>query len=168
MGSYEQFFKTLNENGVRYVVAGGVAVVLHGYPRMTADIDLVVDLDPDAARLAIRTLTKMGLLPRVPVEPEAFADPEQRGRWIAERGMTVFNLCDPNDPLLSVDLFVEPPIPFEDLWRRSKLIELPTGDVRVASIDDLIEMKRMTGRPQDSADIEALEALRGGEATENE
>jgi hypothetical protein len=131
---------------------------------MTADIDLVVDLEPAAAELAIDTLTAMGLRPRVPVNPKAFADPVQRGKWIQERGMMVFNLYDPSDPLRSVDLFVESSIPFEELWSRAELIELPAGHVRVASIDDLIRMKETAGRPQDSADIEALEALRNGRA----
>ncbi len=160
MSFFEEFFESLNAHDVRYIVVGGLAVVLHGHPRMTADIDLVVDLDPKAAELAIRTLTGMGLHPRVPVEPEAFADAGQRQRWIDERGMMVFNLYDPKDPLRSVDLFVEPPIPFDELWSRSKLISLSSIDVRVASIEDLIEMKQSTGRSQDSTDIEALEALR--------
>ncbi len=68
----------------------------------------------------------MGLRPRVPVDPEAFADPDQRQRWIEERGMMVFNLYDPKDPLRSVDLFVQPPIPFDELWSRSRLIGLPS------------------------------------------
>jgi hypothetical protein len=80
--------------------------------------------------------------------------------------MMVFNLYDPSDPLRSVDLFVESLIPFEELWSRSKLIDLPPGEVRVASIDDLIKMKETAGRPQDSADIEALEAIRDGRAAD--
>ena len=104
----------------------------------------------------------MGLRPRVPVEPEAFADAIQRQSWIDERGMMVFNLYDPKDPLRSVDLFVDPPIPFEELWSRAELIALPSGEVRVASIDDMIKMKKNTGRALDSTDIEALEALRDG------
>jgi hypothetical protein len=162
---FEEFFRSLNHEGVRYVVVGGLAVVLHGHPRLTADIDLVVDLEPSAARLAIRTLTRMGLRPRVPVEAEAFADPSQRNHWIEDRGMTVFNLYDPNDPLRSVDLFVEAPIPFDQLWSRSELIGLPGGDVRVASLEDLITMKKEAGRPVDIADIEALEALRNERET---
>jgi hypothetical protein len=162
MGFFEDFFRSLNEDGVRYIVVGGVAVVLHGHPRLTADIDLVIDLEPAAARQAMRTLTAMGLRPRVPVEPEAFADPDERRRWIEERGMMVFNLYDPANPLRSVDLFVESPIPFDELWSRSKQISLSSGEVRVASIEDLITMKGNTGRSQDSADIEALEALRDG------
>jgi hypothetical protein len=135
---------------------------------MTADIDLAVDLTREAARRAIQALTEMGLRPRVPVEPEAFADPAQRNRWISERGMTVFNLYDPSDPLLSVDLFVESPIPFEELFKRSVRITLPSCDVRIASIEDLIAMKKTAGRPQDLADIQALEVLRDGQARRDE
>jgi hypothetical protein len=108
----------------------------------------------------------MGLQPRVPVKPEAFADPDQRQEWIERRGMMVFSLYDPGDPLRTVDLFVQPPIPFDELWSRSKLIALPTGDVRVASLDDLIRMKKTAGRPQDSEDIRALEALRDERETD--
>jgi len=165
MGMFEELFELLNQAGVRYVVVGGLAVVLHGHPRLTADVDLVVDLDPAAAELAIRTLTAMGLKPRIPVDPAAFADSVQRQAWIDERGMTVFSLYDPSNALRSVDLFVEAPFPFEDLWSRSKLISLPSGDVRVASIDDLINMKRIAGRPQDSEDIKALEVLRDEQET---
>jgi len=163
---FEELFQSLNQAGVRYIVVGGLAVVLHGYPRLTADIDLVVDLDPAAAGLAIDTLTAMGLVPRVPVDASAFADPVQRQAWIDERGMKVFSLYDPTNPLRSVDLFVEPPIPFEELWSRAKLISLPGGDLRVASIDDLIKMKEMAGRPQDSEDIKALETLRDEQETD--
>ena len=44
MSFFEDFFSALNVEGVRYIVVGGMAVVLHGHPRMTADIDLIVDL----------------------------------------------------------------------------------------------------------------------------
>ena len=104
----------------------------------------------------------------MPVDAEAFADPSQRRSWIEERGMTVFNLYDPDDPLRSVDLFVETPIPFDQLWSRSELIGLPGGDVRVASLEDLIAMKKKAGRPVDIADIEALEALRDERETRPE
>lgn len=162
MTFFEDLFRRLDGDNVRYVVVGGLAVVLHGHPRMTAGVDLVVDLEKDEATRAIRSLTAIGLRPRVPVDPEAFADPAQRTRWIEERGMMVFNLYDPSDPLRSVDLFVESPIPFHELWARSREIELPAGAVRVASIDDLIDMKKKAGRPVDSADIEALEELKRG------
>ena len=56
-------------------------------------------------------------------------------------------------------IFVEHPIPFDELWRDSQLMELGTAVVRVASIAHLIEMKRIANRPEDQLDIEALTAI---------
>ena len=46
MSTIASVFAALDEAGARYVVVGGLAVVLHGYARLTSDIDLVVDLRP--------------------------------------------------------------------------------------------------------------------------
>ena len=46
MALFEPVFRALNDTGARYVVVGGLATVLHGYARFTADADLVVDLAP--------------------------------------------------------------------------------------------------------------------------
>lgn len=156
---FEPIFDALNRAGVRYVVVGGVAVVLHGHPRLTADLDLAVDLSPAQARKAIDALLGLGLRPRAPVDPAGFADPATRSRWIAERGMRVFSMWDPEDPLRVVDLFVENPIDFEELWSRSENVPLSGTTARVASIPDLIRLKRLAGRPEDALDIEALEAI---------
>ncbi len=159
MSLFEPLFKALDEAGVRYVVVGGLAVVLHGHARMTVDVDLVVDLDEDQARRTIDALVGIGLCPRVPVNPSDFADRSVRERWIRERGMQVFSMHDPSNPLRAVDLFVDHPIPFEELWSRANEFELQETSVRVASIPDLIHMKRLAGRPQDRTDIEQLESI---------
>jgi len=159
MAVLEPLFKTLNDAGIRYVVVGGLAVVLHGYARLTVDVDLVLDLEETPARKAIETLVGMGMRPRVPVNPKDFADRSIREAWIRDRGMQVFSMFDPSNPMRVVDLFVEHPIPFEELWSRSDLFELSQTTVRVASIPDLIQLKRRAGRPQDLADIEQLEAI---------
>ncbi|HEV7731356.1 MAG TPA: nucleotidyl transferase AbiEii/AbiGii toxin family protein [Candidatus Binatia bacterium] len=161
MGLLEPLFSALNRSQVRYVVVGGVATVLHGFARLTADVDLVVDLEPAAARATIATLLAEGFQPRSPVNPYDFADPSIRARWASEKGMRVFSLRDPANPLREVDLFVESPIAFEALWGRSEAMDLGTVTVRVASIPDLITLKKMAGRPQDLVDVEALEEILG-------
>ena len=89
-----------------------------------------------------------------------FADPVVREEWLQKKHMRAFSLVDPSNPMRVVDLLLKPEVPFEDLLARS--LEALVGDtpVRVASLDDLITLKRHAGRPQDIADIEALEAIR--------
>ena len=107
---FEPIFTALNDNHVRYVVVGGLATVLHGFARLTADIDLIVDLAPDEARRAVTTLVGLGFRPRVPVDVLDYADPEIRRRWIDEKGMRVLSLWDPAQPMREIDLFVDLPI----------------------------------------------------------
>lgn len=156
---FEPIFEALEAAEVRYVTVGGVAVVLHGYARLTADLDLAVDLAPGPAREAIAVLTSIGFRPRAPVDPADFADPEVRERWVEQQGMTVFSMWDPEDPLRSVDLFVTEPIDFEELFADSLVVALEGTSARVASIEDLIRLKRIASRPIDLSDIEALEAI---------
>jgi hypothetical protein len=152
--------RALSEADVRAVVVGGVAVVLHGHPRLTADLDLVLDPTEDNVATALGVLQEQGLVPRLPVPAEHFADAETRERWRRERQLTVFALPDPQDPRREVDLFAAAPVPFEELWRCSRVVVVADVEIRVAGLDHLIAMKRETGRPQDLADIAVLERLR--------
>ena len=72
VGDIERVLSALNTEGIRYLVVGGVAVVLHGHLRTTADLDLVIQLEPDNVRRAMRALTALGYAPRAPVQAEAF------------------------------------------------------------------------------------------------
>lgn len=156
MSIFEPILARLNEEGGRYVVVGGLAVVLHGHARLTVDLDLVVDLAPEAARRTIAALLALGLRPLAPVDAFEFADSAKRREWIHDKGMRVFSLYDPEQPLRIVDLFVESPVDFEELWRDSGLVPLHSTAIRVASIPHLIRMKELAGRSQDREDVERL------------
>lgn len=163
---FEPVLERLAERGGRFVVVGGLAVVLHGHPRLTVDLDLVVDLEPEAARRTIEALTSLGLRPLARVDPFDFADAGRRRAWIEEKGPRDFSFYDPGDALGIVDLFVEPPFDFEELWANARGVELGPVKVRVASIPDLIRMKRQAGLAQDLDDIDRLQEIerrRGGE-----
>lgn len=151
--------RALRDAEVDFVVVGGVAVVLHGHPRMTIDLDVVVDLERENVQRAMEALTAVGLRPRLPVDAASFADPGQRRAWIEQRNLTVFSLHDPADPRREVDVFAEPPLPWERLVAGSTTVDVDGVDVRVASRADLITMKQAAGRPQDLADVAALQAL---------
>lgn len=137
------------------------ATILHGYVRATTDIDLIIDLQTEEVEKTIRVLTAHNFKPRAPVDPLKFADPIQRLAWWKEKGMQVFSLTRPNNPGVSVDLFAQHPIPFEDLWARSSVADLGGVAIRICALDDLIELKRRAGRPRDLDDIEKLRKIKG-------
>lgn len=159
MGRIEHVLEALSQAEVRYLVVGGVAVVLHGHLRTTLDLDLVVQLDPENLEAALRTLGDLGFQPQAPVALDSFADPRNREAWFHEKNMTVFSLWNPEQQGFAVDLFVQEPFDFPAAYERSALIQIQGSDVHVLSLEDLIAMKRAAGRPQDRLDIESLEGL---------
>src|SRR5947208_3476940 len=91
----EELLNALNAEAVRYLIVGGVAVVLHGYARATFDLDLVIDLEPSNLDRALRIFSSRGFHPRPPVAIEAFADADLRRLWIDEKNLRVFSLWHP-------------------------------------------------------------------------
>lgn len=146
-------------SGARYLVVGGVAVVLHGYPRFTADLDLAVQLDSANVKRLLRALEDLGYRPRAPVDAAKFAEEQSREEWIREKGLTVFSLWSPRFPTTEIDLFVREPFDFDRAHQRALHADLDGTIVTVAGIPDLIALKRVSGRPRDLEDIAALEAI---------
>jgi len=161
MGTYDQVYRALAAASVRYVVVGGTAVVLQGHARLTVDLDLMVDLSHQQLSAAVGALTGIGLLPRLPVDPQSFADPQTRKGWVEQRNLLVFNLFDPSSSRREVDLFATEPLPFEQVYADASTFRIADVDVRVASRRHLIAMKRLAGRPRDLDDIDVLESLDG-------
>ncbi|MFN2539122.1 MAG: nucleotidyltransferase domain-containing protein [Mycobacteriales bacterium] len=160
MGIYDDVYEAFSAADVRYVVVGGMAVVLSGHVRATVDLDVVIDLDHEPALRAMDALQQLGLLPRVPVAPADFADPEIRRTWIEDKHMQVLSFYDPNNLAREVDVFVSYPLDFELLLQHAVPTQVGEHLVPVAAAEHLIEMKRQAGRAQDLADIEALEGIR--------
>lgn len=154
-----QIFAALNAAHVDYVVVGGLAVILHGYLRATADLDLAIGLSPDNAKRGMDALGSIGLQPRLPVSLDDFADAGKRADWLRNRNMLVFPLWDPANPIRSVDVFIDEPVAFGDLLADAVIKDLQGLNVRIASIPHLIEMKRRAGRPRDLDDIDKLQQI---------
>jgi predicted nucleotidyltransferase len=153
--------KVFQDSGVRYVLVGGLAVLLHGIDRLTADVDVVVDLAPDQASRAVEGLLTAGFKPGVPVDARLFADAAVRERWRTESGMLVFSFWDPENRRPTVDLFADYPMDFELLYRDAVALPLAGVSVRVASLPHLIEIKKAAGRPKDIDDARRLAEIVG-------
>jgi hypothetical protein len=152
-------FVVLNESKIRFVLVGGLALVLRGIDRLTADVDLVIDFSTDAALGAVRALTATGYRPMAPVNPLSLADARQRAEWQATRDMKVFSFWDSTNLRPTVDVMLECAVEFEELWRDATVMNVGETPVRVASIPHLIALKQAAGRPQDILDIERLRTL---------
>lgn len=162
MGLYDDVYAAFEQAGVRYVVVGGMAVVMSGHVRATVDLDVVVDLDPAAAEQAVHALEGLGFRPRVPVSAADFADPAIRESWIRDKHMQVLSFYDPQHLAREVDVFVAYPLDFESLVARAVPTAVGHRLVPVAAPEHLIEMKRVAGRPRDLDDIEALQRIQEG------
>jgi hypothetical protein len=158
--SVEAIVGALNVANVRYLVAGGLAVVAHGYLRFTADVDLIIDLETANVMRAVASLESLGYRPRAPVAFAEFADPQKRAQWVRDKNLTVFSLYSPQHALTEIDLFVEPPLDFETAYRDAVRKEVAPGVAATfIGIQDLRRLKQRAGRPQDLLDLEKLKSL---------
>jgi hypothetical protein len=151
-------FTLLAAARIRFVVVGGLALLLHGLDRLTADVDLAIDLSTDAALEAVRALTQGGYRSMAPVDPVSLADPELRREWQATRGMKVFSFWDTTNTRPTVDVMLAPVVSFDELWADAALTRIGSVEVRIASVQHLIRMKEAAGRPQDLVDLDRLRA----------
>ena len=157
--SFEKIVRELHGEDVRFLIVGGMAVVAHGYGRMTHDLDLVLALDPDNVRRAFLALSRLGYQPRVPVTGEDFADARTRRRWIQEKNMTILNLYSESYPTTPVDLFVEEPFDFAEVYEKAVVAEVDGTEFRFVDLNTLIAMKEAAGRPVDLEDVRQLRLL---------
>jgi uncharacterized tellurite resistance protein B-like protein len=153
-------FTLLNTSGARYVLVGGLAVLMHGVDRVTADVDLVVDLAPEAAAAVIGALTASGYRAMAPVDPEQFADAAVRAGRQATNRMQVFSLWDANSQRPTVDILLSP-VEFETLWREAEIIRYRGINIRVASTPYDVTGRSETAEPPPGwGRFEDAEALR--------
>lgn len=153
---YNDVFGVLDKYKIKYVVVGGTAVNLHGVPRFTADLDLIIDLEKENALRFVSAMKEIKFIPKVPVKAEDFALEENRKKWIEEKKAVVFSFH--NTPFFdrTVDVFIDNPIKFMELYKRRETLNVSGLKISLISLDDLILLKKKANRKQDISDIEAL------------
>lgn len=155
--------QSLSDEQVRYVLVGGMAVQLHGFLRATFDIDLVLAMNDENLVRFIAVAKQYGLVPVIPVPIDSLRNASQIDQWHREKGMLAFALREPHIGGSVVDVLVRPEVPFDRLMANAVAGELFARQVWIASIDDLLTMKRIANRPKDQLDVAALEKIKRGE-----
>ena len=145
--AYKNICAQLNRNKVEYLVIGGVAVIAHGYPRSTGDVDFWY---------RPTTENYINLI-------AAFKD---LGVDTSDLDKVVF---DPNKSFLRIPALgikteflpqVKGQTKFVDAYKRSKIFDLEGISIAIIGYDDLIRIKRDTNRPKDLGDVDELEKRR--------
>jgi hypothetical protein len=159
---FKAILRLLNDAGVRFVVIGGVAMHLHGANNFTLDMDISFSRERENTKaLASALETQNARLRGMPPELPCVIDAQ------ILRNTTNLTL---ETALGDFDLLASPEgvDSFEGLWDRAVVMNVDGMMVRVASIEDLIAMKRVADRPKDREHIMELEALRRLKESESE
>jgi hypothetical protein len=142
---YKDLLSAFQAHGVKYLIVGGYAVILHAQPRFTNDIDLFIKADPANAEATYAALSDFGA-PLQGIRPEDFTDRN-----------TFFRFG--RDPR-GFDILPEVPgVEFDAAWERrvQTTLDPDTGlKAFFISRDDLIAAKLAAARPQDLADVDAI------------
>ena len=135
-------FSSLQRHKVRYVVIGGIAAVLHGVPRATFDLDILIDANHDNAKKLLDALLEAKLGTAAMTTAEELLSQE----------ITIFK------DRVRIDVQTSTPgLKFEEAWQRRETMEYQNQQFFIASREDLIASKRASGRPVDLEDVRLLE-----------
>jgi predicted nucleotidyltransferase len=144
----------LTSAGVDFVLVGGLAVVMHGYSRLTRDVDIAFASDATNLEALGEVLIALdaklrGLEDEVPFVPNK--------RTLS--GIEILTLTSAAG-WIDVHPRLESVESYEQLRGGAERVKLDGFSILIAGLDDLIAMKRALGRPQDLADIAALEEIK--------
>ena len=139
---FREFITLLNANDVRYLVVGGYAVAVHGYPRYTKDLDIWIQCTPLNAANLMKALDQFGF-GGLDIDAGDFT---QEGR-IIQLGYPPHRI----DLMTSAD-----GLTFADCYAKKLTVEIEGVEIDFIDIDNLRRNKATTGRAQDLADLENL------------
>jgi hypothetical protein len=153
---YFDVLKRFYQDRIKYLIVGGLAVNLHGVPRVTQDIDIIIATDKDNILRTNRILKELGYVPRLPVDPDDMADKGRLKEWIEEKNMKAFSFWNNKEAYKVVDIVLVHPLDFEISYRSKVVREAEGVEIFLASVEDIIKMKEASGREQDMSDIKML------------
>lgn len=153
----EALLRELAGAGVRFIVVGGAAAVIHGAPITTQDLDIVPQQDDEGLRRLLEVLERMNTRFR-PVRSDRDLAPEM----MHLRGHGQLNLITNLGPL-DVLLRLHDARGYDELLPHSVEIEDGGVQFRVIDLDTLIEIKRAAGRDRDALVLPILLAIRDRE-----
>lgn len=137
------FIRLCKKHDVRYLIIGGFAVSVHGYPRYTKDLDVGIELSNENAERMLLVIEEFGF-GVLGLKKEDFLQKD----GIIQLGHEPLRI----DILNDLDA-----VSFNDAWNNRKIVQYEGVDIDFVGYEELLKLKKKAGRPQDIADIKKLE-----------
>jgi len=145
--------RAFNKYKIPYAVVGGHAVNLHGVIRGTLDIDFIIEWKLSHFKACEKALNEIGLVCRVPIKAEEVF--KKRERLISEKNMIAWSFINPASRSEQIDIIIT----VNSKSKKVKKKRIQGDDVNVLDINELIKMKKESGRKQDLIDVEFLQRV---------
>jgi hypothetical protein len=156
---YFELFSKLASHKVRYLICGGLAVNIYGIPRMTADIDILLDFTEDNLtqfETAIKLLKYQSV---IPISIKTFVTAEERRKVITEKNLIAYSYFNSFSSYMNLDVLIDVPLNFDDMWNAKETRQIDNVEVNLVSVENLIQLKQYANRKQDNDDIILLSKL---------
>lgn len=153
---YEKILREFYNNKVHYIIVGGIALNLHGVPRATFDLDIIIAWEEENIRKIENILHALNFKPMVPVKLSDLNKKEKREELIHKKHMIAFNFYNPDDPLEEIDIIIKEDSDFNKLFKRKKVIRIDDFEIYLISLEDLIKLKKGSKRFKDKEDMKNL------------
>lgn len=139
---FKELLQLLNSKKIKYLVVGGYAVALYGYPRATGDIDIWIAVSKTNAQKILEAVKEFG-----------FNVPELNEGLFLEKGK---NIRMGNPPLRVEILTSIDGVDFSNCYKKRKRLSIEDLSINFISLKDLMKNKKASGRYKDLDDLEHL------------
>jgi hypothetical protein len=156
---YLDLFGKLESHNIRYLICGGLAVNIYGIPRMTADIDLLLDFTNENIDKFETAIALLKYQSRLPLSLKNFVNKEERQKAIKDKNLIAFSYFNSISNYMMLDVLLDVPLQFEELWTDKERRTAGGISVNVISVEHLILLKQYANRKQDNDDIILLSKL---------
>ena len=142
LNKLKEVFKSFQNHKVKYVVIGGIASILHGVPRATFDLDILIEASEENTKRLLNSLVDAGLGTATLTNVED----------VLANEITIFK------DRVRIDVqTLTPGLKFQDAWKRKETMDFHGQKFYVLSLQDLISSKKASGRDVDLEDVRLLE-----------
>lgn len=159
---YQKLFEILNRYNVKYLVCGGLAVNIYGIPRMTADIDILIDFEEKNIENFENAVKFLLFQSVIPISIKSFIEKADREKAIKEKNLIAYSYFNSGSGYMNLDVLLDVPLDFKVLWENKTDRVLKNTTIHLVSIEHLIELKKYANRIQDQNDVLLLTKLLKG------